>query len=112
MTRSETKEGKIELKADIDGLFMVDSKRLIDVNSQDEVMIATRKGGTAVKKGDKLAGMRVIPLIIEDEKLRKAEEAAGGLEREGTGRRAGSSTRGCSCICRRCSFGRAGAGRP
>ncbi len=78
MTRSETKEGKIELKADIDGLFMVDSKRLIDVNSQDEVMIATRKGGTAVKKGDKLAGMRVIPLIIEDEKLKKAEEAAGG----------------------------------
>ena len=28
-------------------------------------MIATRKGNTAVKKGDKLAGMRVIPLIIE-----------------------------------------------
>ena len=41
------------------------------------VMIATRKGGTAVRKGDKLAGMRVIPLIIAEEKLRKAEQAAG-----------------------------------
>ena len=50
---------------------------LLAVNGQDEVMIATRKGNTAVRKGDKLAGMRVIPLIIEEEKLRRAEEAAG-----------------------------------
>ncbi len=77
MTRSEVKEGKIELKAACDGLFLVDSPRLLAVNSQDEVMIATRKGGTPVRKGDKLAGMRVIPLIIAEEKLQKAEQAAG-----------------------------------
>ena len=71
------KEGKIELKAACDGVFLVDSARLVAVNSQDEVMIATRKGGMAVREGDKLAGMRVIPLIIEEEKLRKAEQAAG-----------------------------------
>ena len=53
------------------------AERLLAVNGQDEVMIATRKGNTAVRKGDKLAGMRVIPLIIEEEKLRRAEEAAG-----------------------------------
>lgn len=77
MIRSEVKEGKIELKAACDGVFLVDSSRLIAVNSQDEVMIATRKGGTAVREGDKLAGMRVIPLIIEEEKLQRAETAAG-----------------------------------
>lgn len=77
MTRSEVKEGKIELKAACDGLFMVDSARLLAVNSQDEVMIATRKGGTTVRSGDKLAGMRVIPLIIEEKKLQTAENAAG-----------------------------------
>ena len=77
MIRSGVKEGKIELKAACDGVFLVDSARLVAVNSQDEVMIATRKGGTAVREGDKLAGMRVIPLIIEEEKLRKAEQAAG-----------------------------------
>ncbi|MCI2056354.1 MAG: molybdopterin-binding protein [Oscillibacter sp.] len=77
MTRSEVKEGKIELKADCDGLFCVNSEKLIAVNSVDDVMIATRKGGTAVRKGDKLAGMRVIPLIIEEEKLKAAEAAAG-----------------------------------
>ena len=77
MTRTAVKEGKIELRADCDGLFLVRSERLLAVNSQDEVMIATRKGGTAVRRSDKLAGMRVIPLIIEEEKLRRAEQAAG-----------------------------------
>ena len=59
MIRSGVKEGKIELKAACDGVFLVDSARLVAVNSQDEVMIATRKGGMAVREGDKLAGMRV-----------------------------------------------------
>lgn len=77
MTRSEVKEGKIELKAACNGLFQVDSRRLIAVNSIEDIMIATRKGNTAMKKGDKLAGMRVIPLIIEEERLRAAEAAAG-----------------------------------
>ena len=77
MTRGETKEGKIKLKAACDGLFRVNSEKLIAVNSREDIMIATRRGNTAVRKGDKLAGMRVIPLVIEEEKLRAAEEAAG-----------------------------------
>ena len=77
MDRSAVKEGKIELTAAADGLFRVDSARLNAVNAQEDVMIATRHGGTAVRRGDKLAGMRVIPLVIEEETLRRAEEAAG-----------------------------------
>lgn len=77
MERSEIKEGKIELRAMQDGLFRVDSKRLNAVNAIDGLMIATRKGDTAVKKGDKLAGMRIIPLMIEDKILQDAEIAAG-----------------------------------
>jgi len=78
MERSEVKEGKIELRAACDGLFRVNSEKLIAVNSLDDIMIATRHGNTAVRKGDKLAGMRVIPLIIDEEKLLAAEAAAGG----------------------------------
>ena len=77
MERSGVKEGKIELKASCDGLFLLRSESLRAVNAIDELMIATRKGGTAVKKGDKLAGMRVIPLIIAEEKLDDAKAAAG-----------------------------------
>ena len=77
MTRTEAKEGKIEVKAATDGLFMVDRRRLALVNGQDQLMIATRMGNVAVKKGDKLAGMRVIPLVIEEEKLDAAAELVG-----------------------------------
>ena len=77
MNWSEVKEGKIELTAACDGLFRVNSEKLIAVNSVEDVMIATRKGNTAVRKGDKLAGTRVIPLIIPEEKLQAAEAAAG-----------------------------------
>ena len=78
MLPSPVKEGKIELRAACDGLFQVDSQHLLAVNSQDEVMIATRKGNTAVKQGDKLAGMRVIPLVIAQKTLDKAIHAAEG----------------------------------
>ena len=78
MTATEPKEGKIELRAERDGLFRVDVERLYAVNSQEELMIATRHTNTPVKAGDKLAGMRVIPLVIAEDKVRPAEAAAGG----------------------------------
>jgi len=59
------KEGKIELLAEIDGLLLVDTVGLRRVNSLDQMVIATRVSGFPVKKGDKLCGVRVIPLVIE-----------------------------------------------
>ena len=78
MTLTPPKEGKIEVIADMDGLFQVDTARLNAVNAVDELMIATRHGNTAVCAGDRLAGMRVIPLIIKESLLQEAEAAAGG----------------------------------
>ena len=77
MHATEPKEGKIELIADEDGLLMIDLEHLRAVNALGEMMIATRSSGFVVKKGDKLAGTRVIPLVIEKEKMEKAKEAAG-----------------------------------
>ncbi len=77
MKASDTKEGKIELSALVDGLFQVDVDRLYAINSVDEVMIATRHTNTRVKPGDKLAGMRVIPLVIDEKRLDEAKAAAG-----------------------------------
>ena len=77
MHATEVKEGKIELLAGCDGLFQVDVDRLNALNGVDELMIATRHTNTAVRKGDKLAGMRVIPLVIQEERLKEAEALAG-----------------------------------
>ena len=76
MKASDPSEGKIELTAQVDGLFTLDRQRLYAVNSLGEMMIATRHAGP-VKKGDKLAGMRVIPLVIEKEKMAEARKTAG-----------------------------------
>ena len=77
MLVSEVKEGKIELSAACEGLFKVDSKRLQLVNSFGQMMIATRHGNTPVRKGDKLAGTRIIPLVIEKEKMYTVQELCG-----------------------------------
>ncbi len=77
MHASPAKEGKIELIADVDGLLLVDLEHLRAVNSLGEMMIATRSSGFVVKKGDKLCGTRIIPLVIEKEKMEVAKQAAG-----------------------------------
>lgn len=77
MTATEPKEGKIELIAEHDGVVVVNVEKLNAVNALGEMMIATRHGGFTVRKGDKLAGMRVIPLVIKKEKMEAARAAAG-----------------------------------
>lgn len=78
MKPTDVSEGKIEVIADADGLFKLDVERLYKINSLGEMMIATRHGNTAVKRGDKLAGTRVIPLIIEEYKMKKAQKIGSG----------------------------------
>jgi molybdenum cofactor synthesis domain-containing protein len=79
MKPSELKEGKINLIADCDGYFQMDTKRLKKINSLGEMMIATRHSGIPVKKGDKLAGTRVIPLVIEKSKMEEVKNIAGNV---------------------------------
>lgn len=77
MHPSGIKEGKIELIADIDGLLKIKREALVAVNSLGEMMIASRHGDFPVHAGDKLAGTRIIPLIIEKEKMERARAAGG-----------------------------------
>ncbi len=79
MAPSEVREGKIELTAECDGLFRIDVERLDEINDIDQVMIASRHTNTPVKKGDKLLGTRVIPLVIAKEKMELVRERAGGV---------------------------------
>ncbi|MCR5775631.1 MAG: molybdopterin-binding protein [Lachnospiraceae bacterium] len=77
MYASEPAEGKITISAATAGLLKVDSDRLKTVNSLGEMMIATVHGNFPVKEGDRIAATRIIPLVIEEEKMRKAKMAAG-----------------------------------
>ena len=77
MHGSDIKEGKIELIADCDGVLKIRRDALLKVNSLGEMMIASRHGDFPIRKGDKIPGTRIIPLVIEKEKMDRAEEVAG-----------------------------------
>ena len=77
MSRGGVKEGKIELAAECGGVLRIDREKLMAVNSFGQMMIATRHGDFPVKKGDKLAGTRIIPLVIEKEKMERVKSVAG-----------------------------------
>lgn len=59
-------EGKIELIADCDGLLKIDTALLSQLIDQDEIMFASIHQNQLVKKGQKVAGTRVIPLFVNE----------------------------------------------
>ena len=70
----EIKEGKIDFFAKEDGLLKVNEEELLKINSLGEMMVATIHNNTPVRKGEKLGGTRIIPLVIEEEKIKRAED--------------------------------------
>ncbi|MCL1791024.1 MAG: molybdopterin-binding protein [Peptococcaceae bacterium] len=78
MHPSEVKEGKIEVLADCDGVLLVDTQKLRRINALGKMMIATRHNGTKVSKGDKLAGTRIIPMVIHKDNLEEAQRIGAG----------------------------------
>jgi molybdopterin biosynthesis enzyme len=77
VSQKDPKEGKIELFAERDGLFQYNAEILNSINEIEDVIIAARHNHSAVRAGDKLAAMKVVPLTIEAEKLRRAKTMAG-----------------------------------
>ncbi len=69
MYPSDVKEGKIDLYSNIDGLFKINTEALYNINMFSDIIISARHNNYPVKKGDKLLGTRIIPLMIEKEKL-------------------------------------------
>ena len=78
LTCTEPKEGRIDLKAACDGLLRVDVPVLTRINSLGEISVATIHTMQHVTRGRSVAGARVVPLMIEDEKLRQLESFVDG----------------------------------
>ncbi|BHH83129.1 molybdopterin-binding protein [Desulforhopalus sp. 52FAK] len=61
----EAEEGKISLIAEHDGLLKINKDALLEFNMLGEVMCSTLHSNTPVKKGETIAGTRLIPLIAQ-----------------------------------------------
>ena len=77
----EPNEGKINLVAESDGLLKIDREALTNFNMLGDVMCATVHNDSLVKKGQRVAGTRAIPLVVKKtvvtEAVRIAENSSG-----------------------------------
>ena len=79
LTASDVKEGKISLKATCDGVFHVDAEKLNAINAVEEICIATAANNIPVRQNKSVAGMRVIPLVIDKAKMERVKKIAGAV---------------------------------
>ncbi|MCL2340626.1 MAG: molybdopterin-binding protein [Proteobacteria bacterium] len=75
----EVVEGKIGLKAAVDGLLKIDRETLYRFNLLGEVMCATLHDNTPVRQGEQVAALRLIPLVAP----RRVVDEATALARSG-----------------------------
>ena len=78
LAHTDPKEGRIDLLAACDGLLRIDVPALNCINRLGEISVATIHTMQHVTKGRPVAGARVVPLMIEDEKLRQLESFVSG----------------------------------
>lgn len=69
-------EGKITLTAGSTGLLYVLEEAVFELNSLDYIVLATLHSHRPVEKGAKVAGTRVVPLMIEERVILAAEHLA------------------------------------
>ncbi|MDR3542189.1 MAG: molybdopterin-binding protein [Desulfosporosinus sp.] len=72
----DPKEGKVSLTAAHDGLLYLSEDGIWALNSLENVILSTLHNHYPVKKGDILAGTRVVPLMIDEKVILEAEQIA------------------------------------
>ena len=66
-------EGKVLLKADVRGMFRVDTDLLREINSIGDITISTLPDHYPAEPGARLASMRIVPLVTKEAQILQAE---------------------------------------
>ena len=67
-------EGKVLLLADQRGMFRVNRRLLNQINSIGDITICTLPDHYPVEAGDRLASMRIVPLVTREAQILRAEQ--------------------------------------
>lgn len=70
----EIKEGKIDFFSAKQGVLKINKNSLLKLNMLGEIIVSTMHNNTPVKVGEKIGATRVIPLVINEEKIIEAEK--------------------------------------
>lgn len=71
---TEPAEGKVLLFADQRGMFRVNRQLLNEINAIGDITICTLPDHYPVEAGDRLASMRIVPLVTKETQIIKAEQ--------------------------------------
>ncbi len=71
-------EGKMQLMADERGMFRVNTELLRKLNAIGDITIVTIPDHFPVEKGDRLAAMRIVPLVTKTAQIEAAEALCQG----------------------------------
>lgn len=66
-------EGRFDLLAETRGLLKINTKALLKLNRISSVVVATLHTLTPVSEGERVAGTKVVPLVVKERVIRKAE---------------------------------------
>lgn len=67
-------EGKMVMRADTAGMFRVNRALLSKINRIGDITITTLPDHYPVQEGDRLASMRIVPLVTKEEQIVQAEK--------------------------------------
>ncbi|MDK2956612.1 MAG: hypothetical protein PWQ57_2108 [Desulfovibrionales bacterium] len=70
---SEISEGRINMLASHRGLLKVNAQSLLRINSLEGIALASLHGDQPVEQGQAAAGARIIPLAVEEARIREVE---------------------------------------
>ncbi|MBU2702352.1 molybdenum cofactor synthesis domain-containing protein [Sporomusaceae bacterium BoRhaA] len=73
---TEPSEGRINIQAQVDGLLKVNRHAVTAINAVENAVVSTRHDNILVKRGDLLAGIKVVPLVVDETMVLSVESIA------------------------------------
>lgn len=73
---TEPSKGRINIKAKIDGLLKVNRQAITAINTVENTVVSTRQDNIIVKSGELLAGIKVVPLVVDKTVVLSVENIA------------------------------------
>lgn len=80
LTLTEPYEGKVSMKASWHGLVKINEEAVHALNELEGIALSTIYGDQVVQPGDTVAATRIIPLIMEEERIVHLEKRAKAFE--------------------------------
>ncbi len=73
LSLTEPNQGRVDVISVQDGVLRIDVARVLDINRAGDVIVATLHPNVPVKKGQTVAGTRAIPLVVQEDVIKRVE---------------------------------------